>query len=143
MRSLLVWLLVLGLCAQGAAAATRAFCGPDHHGGGSAMALQASAPAHHAHHGDGEAAAHGQRHAGPLADADSSALASEATGSIGDASAHKCSACASCCAGGALLSPVLHVPAPMFAPAVFSVVVPGVDTFAADGPDRPPRVVPA
>ena len=142
MRSLLVWLLVLGLCAQGAAAATMAFCGAHHHGGGSASALHATAPPHHGH-GHGEGAAHAHHHAGPLADADLSALASQATDSVGDASTHKCSACASCCAGGAILSAVLYVPTPVLACAVFSAVVPSVDSFAPSGPDRPPRIGPA
>lgn len=53
----------------------------------------------------------------------------------------KCSACASCCSLGAMLSPMLAVPAPNFAPTVFATVVPTVGAFAADGPDRPPRIV--
>jgi hypothetical protein len=40
-----------------------------------------------------------------------------------------------------MLNTVLAVPAPVFMPAVFSIVVPSVDAFAADGPDRPPRFV--
>jgi hypothetical protein len=39
------------------------------------------------------------------------------------------------------MNSVLAVPTPAFSPTVFSTVVPSVDAFAADGPDRPPRHV--
>lgn len=77
-----------------------------------------------------------------VADEESAVSAvSAASAKVSEASKHKCSACASCCSIGALLSAVLAVPAPVFTPTVFSAVVPSVDTFAADGPDRPPRFV--
>jgi hypothetical protein len=40
-----------------------------------------------------------------------------------------------------MLGAVLVVPAPALAGTVFSAVVPSVDSFTADGPDRPPRTV--
>jgi hypothetical protein len=138
-RALLIWLLVLAVPAQGAAAATMAFCGPNHHGGGAAAQMQAAASADHAHHGGAAVADHEHSQAAAVADEDSSAAAS--TAKVSDPSKHKCSACASCCSVGAILSSVLAVPAPVFTPTVFSAVVPSVDTFAADGPDRPPRIV--
>ena len=138
-RTLLIWLLVLSVPAQGAAAATMAFCGPNHHGGGAAAQMQLAAPAKHAHHDGAVAAEH--EHPQAEAQAEKGSSASAASAKVSDASKHKCSACASCCSTGAILSSVLAVPAPVFTPTVFSTVVPRVDTFAADGPDRPPRIV--
>jgi hypothetical protein len=140
-RTLLIWLLVLAVPAQGAAAATMTFCGPDHHGGGAA-ATQQAAPAAHAHHGSDADSAHEHVDIAGQADEETSAAASSAASAkSGHASQSKCSACASCCSFGAILSTVLAVPAPVVAPTVFCAVVPSVDTFAADGPDRPPRIV--
>ena len=86
--------------------------------------------------------AHGHHDVTAQADEASSASATFAPSSkVSDPGTHKCSACASCCSIGAILSSVLAVPAPVFTPTVFSTVVPGFDTVAADGPDRPTRIV--
>ena len=141
-RALLIWLLVLAVPAQGAAAATMAFCGPNHHGGVAAAQMQAAAHANRDHHDGAVAPEHEHPQAAAVADKDSSAAAaSVASSKVSDASKYKCSACASCCSASAFLSSVLAVPAPVFTPTEFSTVVPSVDTFAADGPDRPPRFV--
>ena len=141
-RTLLIWLLALAVPAQGAAAATMAFCGPNHHGGVAAAQMQPAAPADHAHQDGGVASEHEHPQAAAVAAEDSSAsAASVASAKVSHASKHKCSACASCCSVGAILNSVLEVPAPVFTPTVFSTVVPSVDTLAADGPDRPPRIV--
>lgn len=141
-RTLLVWLLVLAVPAQGAAAATMAFCGPNHHGGSAATTAQQPGPAEHSNHdGDGQSTP-GHHEMAALADEADSALASPATASQGShVVKQKCSACASCCSLGAMLSPPLAVPAPAVTPTEFSAVVPTVSAFAADGPDRPPRIV--
>ena len=138
-KTLLIWLLVLAVPAQGAAAANMAFCGPHHHGGGAAAQMQPVAPATHAHHGGAADAQHGYLQAAAQVDKVSSTSAALDIGS--DASEHKCSACASCCSAGAILSSVLAVASPLFAPTVMTAAVPSVDTFAADGPERPPRIV--
>ena len=147
-RALLIWLLVLAIPAQGAAAATMALCGPNHHSGGASAQMQATAPASHAHHNGAVASAHEHLQATAAADENSPAssvsstsAAAVAVAKVSDVSKHKCSVCASCCSVGAILSSVLAVPAPIFTPTVFCAVVPSVDTFAADGPDRPPRMV--
>lgn len=57
------------------------------------------------------------------------------------AAKQKCSACASCCSLGAILTAVPDIPVTESAPTVFATVVPTVDAFAVDGPDRPPRIV--
>ena len=141
-RTLLVWLLVLAVPAQGAAAVTMAFCGPNHHGGSAAASAQQAGPAELLnHHSDGQSTP-GHHEMAAQADESDSASASPATSSPGShAVKQKCSACASCCSLGAILSPPLAVPAPAVTPTVFSVVVPTVSAFAADGPDRPPRIV--
>ena len=141
-RTLLVWLLVLAVPAQGAVAAIMAFCGPNHHGGATAnSAAPAASAVHTDHHGSAEGAT-GHHGMSSQADEDVAALASPATFSQGKHAVHqKCSACASCCSFGAILSPMPAVPAPAVAPTVFDTVAPTVSAFAADGPDRPPRIV--
>ena len=145
-RTLLVWLLVLAVPAQAAAAATMAFCGPNHHGGAAATRAEQMAPAEHAHpqaHPQVLAqGSHGDHDKATAARADSAdAGSSAAPAKSGHADKQKCSACASCCSIGAILNSVLAVPAPELTPTVFSVAVPTVDAFAVDGPDRPPRIV--
>ncbi len=137
-RTLLVWMLVLAVPAQGTAALTMAFCGPDHHGGMAAVQAQAAAaePMQHGHHAGG-AHEHGEMAAS--ADDDTAAAANAAAHAQAGHGKSKCSACASCCSLSALPSTVLHVPMPVFTATVYAAVVPSVDSFAADGPDRPPR----
>lgn len=139
-RTLLIWALVLAVPAQGLAAATLAFCGPGHAG----AAAQAGVPTVQTHvHGSAEDRAP-HVHATTAASADGrDAAASAATDSAEApaAGAHKCSACATCCSVGALLNAALTVPAPDLTTPVDAAVVPTVDAFAADGPDRPPRTV--
>ncbi len=139
MRTLLVWLLVLALPAQGAAAATMVFCGAAHHGGGPARDAVSVSASGHAHHGGAEAA-----HAVEADVSAEAAVADDAPSTLkaSQAAKQKCSVCASCCSPGAILTTVPIFPATDPAPTVFTTVVPTVDAFAADGPDRPPRNVP-
>ncbi len=144
-RTLLTWLLVLAIPAQGAAAATMAFCGPYHHSGEVSILMEAAGPADHTHHDGAAVSEHEHPSTAAVAVEDTSGAAvSAVSAEVSDASKHelkhKCSACSSCCSVGAILSSVLAVPAPVFTPTVFSAVVPSVDTLAADGPDRPPRI---
>jgi hypothetical protein len=127
-RTFLIWLLVLAVPAQGAAAATMAFCGPNHHGGGFARAEVGATVSEHTHHGDAVSMHE--------FDADVSAIVKAS-----QAAKQQCSVCASCCSLGAILTTVPVVPATDSVPTVFITVVPTVDAFAADGPDRPPRNV--
>lgn len=132
LRALLIWLLVLAVPAQGLAAATMAFCGANHHGGGAAATAQSAVSDEAAHHDMAAPAEPGEP--GPVL-----LPASTESGHHGEGS-KKCSACASCCSIGAMLSPALAVPVAVVAPTVFSVVVATIDPFAANGPDRPPRI---
>ena len=140
-KTLLIWFLALAVSAQGAAAATMAFCNANHHGRGVATQPELAAPAKHAHHGSSGTAEH--QHPKVEAQADKGASASAVPAKINDASQHKCSACASCCSAGAMLSAMLSMPAPAPIATLFFAVAPSVDPFATDGPDRPPRIVPA
>ena len=140
-RTFLIWLLVLAVPAQGAAAVTMAFCGPNHHGGAAPTHAQQARSAGHSNHRSDAQSAHA--HHGMAAQADEGDTASDGTAasSLGShAVKQKCSACASCCSISAILSPPLAVPALAVTPTVFSTVVPTVDAFAAGGPDRPPRI---
>ena len=139
-RTLFVWLLVLAVPVQGAAAATMAFCSPSHHGGVAAEQMQSVGPADHAHHTASAASEHAH-HQGAASVDEVSSTPADSPSAFSQASKHKCSACASCCSLGTILNAGLVVPTPAFSPTVFSTVVASVDALAADGPDRPPRHV--
>ena len=134
-RTLLIWMLVLALPAQGAASVTMAFCGPNHDQRGAAGSTQVPATSAHSH--DGAAAQLAHAHEGGAVDASMDSDPS-APASGTQAQPHTCSACASCCMG-AMLSSAPPMPVTDFAATVFATVVVGVDAFAVDGPDRPPR----
>ncbi len=130
LRTLLVWMLVLAVPVQGAAAATMALCGPNHHG---TVAAAQTTPPHHAEaHTQGAADAHGSHDHHVAAAADDSTQPAPAD-------VHTCNVCASCCSVGALLQSHLTLPELEFAATVFAAVVTTVDPYAAGGPDRPPR----
>lgn len=136
-RTLLIWLLMLAIPAQGVAAATMAFCGPNHHGAAAGIAEQAAAV--HQAHGDHEATA---AHEPPRVDADAPAAddfsgSAKAKNHLTDQ--HKCNVCGACCSTGALMSALPTLPTTDAALTSFTSVEACIDPFAADGPDRPPR----
>lgn len=137
-RTLLIWLLVLAVPAQGAAAATMAYCSPNHDDGGNAAAAQVEALGEHEHHRFGAQHDHPGAGAQPSDSATTEADASVPTKFV-QSDSRKCTACASCCSAAAILNTVLDVPVPASAPTVFVAVVPTIDVFIADGPERPPR----
>ena len=53
----------------------------------------------------------------------------------------KCSVCASCCSAAAILTTVLDLAVPPLGKAVFIALVPTIDVFIPDGPERPPRAL--
>ena len=147
MRCLLIWLLVLAVPAQAAAAASMVFCGPDHHP--SAVAAQLAQAGHsvHAHHdadAPGGKAQHfmaaqaGDTSVATAADLPAPAKATKAA-QTAKAEKQKCSVCASCCSGGAILSTMPQLVAPEFGATEFVAVVRAIPVVAAGGPDRPPR----
>ena len=126
LRYVMACLLALALPAQGLANAAMLHCGSSHE------RMHTQSPAfqaadhheHHAEHGD-----HAE-HAGhdPVA-----------PDKLTDLGQYKCSSCASCCAGIALLSAMPQLVVPELGATVFAVLTPGIAAFATDGPDRPPR----
>jgi hypothetical protein len=145
LRTIMIWLLVLALPAQGLATVVMAGCKVDHH----ASELVSAAPHHpaggslhgdrdpghqyaQAHHHDGQADA---QHADPLhpQQADPAPTAQAAKTRCGD--------CGPCCSSAAVLDLALQVPEAMPTPAVFVPLVPRVEKFAIAGPDRPPRAL--
>ena len=138
LRLLSVWLIAFALPVQGMAGVTMAHCAPSHE----RMQTAARAMAHqHAHHGAGPAHHHDCDSARG-ADVPDDAEAAQGPGKsdkMSDPTQHKCSSCASCCAGPALPSAMLRIPQVAAAPAVFAEGVISVEAIASDGPDRPPR----
>lgn len=140
---LLVWLLVLAVPTQAAAAVTMAFCGPNHHDRGAAALVQQATTAEHAHYGvvapdhdhdHGQAATQPDEGSAALSDVPSPVKST-------DTNSHKCSACASCCSAAAIFNTVPAVPAPVVGSTAFRAFKQSVAPFAAAGPDRPPRIV--
>ena len=111
-------LLLFALPFQGYAATTMLGCGPNHPQG-SATAIPEGSPGDAAAHVHSNDAAADHSHADPVAS--------------------KCSVCASCCIGVALLTAPLSFAAlpPVIAPATLLSI--GEVGFLTDGPDRPPR----
>lgn len=154
LRILLIWLLVLAIPAQGVAAATMLYCGPDHHGTRSDSSRDGShgvaAPAHH-HARDAEPrhqdhamhdhAAHGgQNTESADAQAEVSVVTVATVAGVPDSSPEvKCSVCATCCNAAAIASSVLGTSSNQASPAPLPSVVASPVSFITDGPRRPPR----
>jgi hypothetical protein len=146
-RTILIWLLVLALPVQGAAAATMAFCDPGHAAMGSALQGPPSGH-HHAHHAHSHSAHAGAGHAN-----DARSPATEVQAHVADfepsadvaklvhADEHRCSSCAACCSPAVAHSAVLCVPAVAVGATAFVAETPTVEEFAGGGPDRPPRIL--
>lgn len=136
-RMLLIWLLVLAVPAQGAAAATMAFCGPGHHDGQTAAHGHSEPAAGHSDHGRDASSAQMHHQAMAQADEDRSATPAKFV----QADKQKCSVCASCCSAAAILTTVLDLPVPPLGKTAFIALVPTIDVFIPDGPERPPRAL--
>jgi hypothetical protein len=127
LKFVLVWLIALALPVQALASATMLHCGPSHqrmH----AERLGAAAPEMSAHHD------HAQHQAASTPEPDAGQAKS-----LADLGKYKCSACAACGSGCALPSHMPAIATPEFGATVFVAVVPAVEAFAVDSPDRPPR----
>ncbi|MGL6111139.1 MAG: hypothetical protein ACRC2B_13680 [Rubrivivax sp.] len=136
LRTLVIWLLVLALPAQGAIAATMVFCGPNQHA--SAVAATAAQDGH-AQHDDHAHTAQVHAHLVDGGAGDTASVQSAAPEMLGQADTPKCSVCASCCSPAAIHSTVAKLPVLDAAITVFATVAPAIEPFVADGPDRPPR----
>ena len=133
--TLVIWLMALAIPAQGMAAATLMHCGPGHHGAPSAPHKAPVLP--EAFLAAGEHAVHGHAHH-TAADAD---VASDSAQNAADSSPtqHRCSACASCCAGVALTSKAVTLPTIDPAGEVAVLTLTRATSVVIDGPERPPR----
>lgn len=128
LKFMLVWLIALALPVQALAGATMLHCGPGHQRVHAAqMGTAPDVSAHHDHSQHQSASSH-EHDAGK-------------TVSMADLGKYKCSACAACGSACALPSSMPVIEAPEFGATVFLAVVPAVEAFAVDGPDRPPRSV--
>ena len=116
-RTLLIWLLVLALPAQGAMAATMSFCGPKHHA--SAVAAELGVPADHDHH---EHASQTGAHVADGQDLETASTGSATPEPFGQGDMQTCSVCASCCSAAAIQSAVPKLPRFEPAAAVFAAV---------------------
>jgi len=147
-RTALMWLLVAALPAQSWGAATMVNCGPSHH----QMAVEAAA-AHDATHASGHdsmASPSGHTHdqhdhhraaVVPDADVDGGLPVDTDHHSLQSLGKFKCSACASCCVGVALPSPVLSFDASVSSDTPVAGMPQAVAVFLTDGLERPPRTI--
>lgn len=130
LKYVMACLLALALPAQGLANATMLHCGSSHQRMHTAQAAAPQASDLHQHHG----AAAGHQHT-----AEQAKHEPVSPDKLTDLGQYKCSSCASCCAGIALLSAMPQLEAPEVGATAFAAVAPGVAPFATSGPDRPPR----
>ena len=149
-KPLLIWLLVLALPAQAFAAASMTVCGPAHSAGAAGLATPAQPVSGQIHpcgpsHSLQQHAQH-QAQSGhePAARAgDDSVVTSDVDAAdsspLTPSGSHKCSACASCCSGGAMLNAMPQWLLPGTGATAFVAVVRAIEAVAAGGPDRPPR----
>ena len=137
-RTLLIWLVILAVPAQAAAAVTMAFCGPNHQPGAVHQVATANAEHHHdAHQAEGAGVhQHSGLHDGGVVTAGSDHTVST---DFLHADTQKCSACASCCSGCALLGAQVVIGTPEHAGGFIAAPLIRFARVAVDGPERPPR----
>ncbi|WP_157603770.1 hypothetical protein [Rhizobacter sp. Root1221] len=145
-RTALMWLLVAALPVQSWAAATMVNCGPSHHQMASESATHGAVPGPPASGHDSMKSHSGHSHehhaeAGvSAADVDGSRTA-DTDYSLQKLGKFKCSACASCCLGVALPSPVLSFDARVSSDTIVAGMPQAVSVFLTDGQERPPRTI--
>ena len=148
-RTVVIWLLVLALPAQGAAAATMALCQLSHPGWATAEqgvdheqaepGRLALTPCHGAAH-PRQTRIPAQAHADVRATAGSDTAPIEDPAlKLAQADLHNCSACAACSATAAIITACIKVPEATASRAVGPATAAPVERFASEGPDRPPR----
>ena len=165
LRTVLIWLVVLAVPAQGMAAVSMMHCGPGHHGAqvtqGMAPTLAEISPvapggqAAHGHAvqaGHTGHASHAAAHAG-MASASAHLVASSEAADTAqpgkviapveadDPSYKKCSACAACCAGLALSGTAVKPPTTDSADEVTVSALFMAASVVIDGLERPPRIL--
>ena len=148
LRKFIVCMLVVALPTPGFAAAGMLACSPGHARMMSAPALddqpaeavQAPQHDHRAHH-------HVLKVADDPVIQDTTAgiteQVSDGAGALDVQAGTKCSACAACCFGAALVTGSVLPGTPEFSPTPLTAAFPAPVSFITDGPVRPPRSFPA
>jgi len=137
LKSIFIWLLVMALPIQGYAATTMAACQPGHHG----QEESTAAPHEHATHlvGALEVSTHDhQTHPGGIHEQSLSGAAGVETADTGHGGT-KCSACASCCYGAALMASAPAHPCGASTADLNPAEFVSIARFITGGPERPPR----
>ena len=151
LRTVLTWLLVLALPAQGYAAQTMLFCGPGHHGAAVSGAVHDTAAHGHGEHGGahtGSVHSHGSVHMHAQADTGDADTGSDALGAAADKAAKAepsgagtCSACAACCSAAAITSTSQAIAPVRLTPDYGIALIELHDSRADSGLERPPRTL--
>jgi hypothetical protein len=138
LKTLLLWLIIVALPAQGVAAVIKSSCGPRHH---SLMAVASLGVYHHDH--DAGSHHHNAIPAHVTLD-DVAPDTSASSDSLSTAKSSYCSACAACCVG-AVAPPAasLWVPANIRPERIVLSPESGVVSFIPSGLERPPKRIPA
>jgi hypothetical protein len=129
---------------QAVAGATMLHCGSSHQRMQMSQATPDMDTSGGAHHGTDPTGSHQRHDTVTSAELDRPAVAdADPTPSdqFSDLAKYKCSACASCCSVSAIPGAMPRVPALEVTAMVVVADVPAVEAFAADGPERPPRIV--
>lgn len=149
-RTVLAWLLMLAIPMQGFAATAMLFCAPSHHSVVSTItASQVAAPALQAsehHHADMQQSAH-HEYASDVSSSTTSAapdsldLTKTTPLKIGKLADGKCSACATCCTGSALVGTVLMNSVAMTGSDSIPFALESFVSYVPEGFDPPPRSI--
>ena len=147
-KTLFAWLLMLAVPLQGYAASTMLFCGPAHHTASSRMPPSAAvlntkkSSAKHdrsvAHH-DHASHAHEQGKSSPVQVTAASPQDHASTQVAGKHLTGKCSMCAFCCGGAAIVSTVNLPPPEPASMVVEPLPQPLIVGVTVHGLERPPR----
>lgn len=150
-RGVMMWLLMAALPMQSWAAATMVNCGPTHSRmAGHAVAAAEPGHAHDTHGHDAHPGSHAHPHAnaghdpashphGMAADGQADPSGSDADVPQPPLGKFKCSACATCCLGVVLPSPILIFDASESSDTVALGMPQGHVDFLTEGLERPPR----
>ena len=134
-KTLLIWIVMLAIPAQGMAASTMLLCGPSHH----RMQQALSETEHDAHEHPAPEAMEASQHEHASSQADTSPHDAKQGGQLAELGKYKCSACASCCSAAAILQAFPVVATVATVTQAFVSPLSSVFAFVTDGPDRPPR----
>lgn len=139
-RTLLMWMLVIAIPAQGMASVTMVSCGSGHHHAGETGAsLQHVETMYaHQHHADAMQAVHGHVQADEGGPGSGSDIDHAKTN---DHVKQKCSVCTTCCVAAVLPSVSVALHEPLLADFFHAHAPSSLSSILIDGLERPPRAV--